>query len=85
MHTLCVGNAWGEAALLLSSGKKGCRSALPSSSLLPGAAAQVSAGGAQGASSAGGGAGGGGAGGGAGASKASNSASLRFCNMRVTE
>jgi ATP-dependent Clp protease protease subunit len=34
VHTLCVGNAWGEAALLLSSGKKGCRSALPSSSLM---------------------------------------------------
>ena len=34
VHTLCVGNAWGEAALLLSSGKKGCRSALPSSSIM---------------------------------------------------
>ena len=28
------GSAWGEAALLLSSGKKGCRSALPSSSIM---------------------------------------------------
>ncbi|KAK8948171.1 hypothetical protein KSP40_PGU014707 [Platanthera guangdongensis] len=34
IFTLCVGNAWGEAALLLSSGAKGNRAALPSSSIM---------------------------------------------------
>lgn len=34
IFTLCVGNAWGEAALLLAAGKKGNRSALPSSSIM---------------------------------------------------
>ncbi|GJP42230.1 hypothetical protein CLOM_g1821 [Closterium sp. NIES-68] len=34
IFTLCVGNAWGEAALLLSAGSKGNRSALPSSSIM---------------------------------------------------
>ncbi|KAJ9707024.1 hypothetical protein PVL29_002142 [Vitis rotundifolia] len=31
---LCVGNAWGEAALLLAAGAKGNRSALPSSTIM---------------------------------------------------
>lgn len=34
IFTLCVGNAWGEAALLLAAGAKGNRSALPSSSIM---------------------------------------------------
>lgn len=34
IHTLCVGNAWGEAALLLSAGEKGFRAALPSSTIM---------------------------------------------------
>jgi len=34
IHTLCVGNAWGEAALLLSSGSKGNRAALPSATIM---------------------------------------------------
>ncbi|KAK1374883.1 ATP-dependent Clp protease proteolytic subunit [Heracleum sosnowskyi] len=34
IFTLCVGNAWGEAALLLASGAKGNRSALPSSTIM---------------------------------------------------
>ncbi|XP_057977167.1 ATP-dependent Clp protease proteolytic subunit-related protein 4, chloroplastic [Malania oleifera] len=34
IFTLCVGNAWGEAALLLSAGAKGNRSALPSSTIM---------------------------------------------------
>mmetsp|Transcript_37326 Transcript_37326/g.71551 ORF Transcript_37326/g.71551 Transcript_37326/m.71551 type:complete len:258 (+) Transcript_37326:75-848(+) len=34
IHTLCVGNAWGEAALLLSSGEKGFRATLPSSTIM---------------------------------------------------
>mmetsp|Transcript_44446 Transcript_44446/g.74137 ORF Transcript_44446/g.74137 Transcript_44446/m.74137 type:complete len:277 (-) Transcript_44446:362-1192(-) len=34
IHTLCVGNAWGEAALLLSSGEKGYRASLPSATLM---------------------------------------------------
>lgn len=34
IHTLCVGNAWGEAALLLSAGEKGFRGALPSSTIM---------------------------------------------------
>nr|XP_043628022.1 ATP-dependent Clp protease proteolytic subunit-related protein 4, chloroplastic [Erigeron canadensis] len=34
IFTLCVGNAWGEAALLLASGSKGNRSALPSSTIM---------------------------------------------------
>lgn len=34
IFTLCVGNAWGEAALLLSAGSKGNRSALPSSTIM---------------------------------------------------
>lgn len=34
IFTLCVGNAWGEAALLLSAGAKGNRAALPSSTIM---------------------------------------------------
>ncbi|MCO5547263.1 hypothetical protein L7F22_000708 [Adiantum nelumboides] len=34
IFTLCVGNAWGEAALLLSAGAKGNRTALPSSTIM---------------------------------------------------
>jgi ATP-dependent Clp protease protease subunit len=34
IHTLAVGNAWGEAALLLCSGNPGKRSALPSASIM---------------------------------------------------
>jgi len=33
MHTVCVGKAWGNAAMLLASGKKGCRHSLPHSSI----------------------------------------------------
>ncbi|KAF6135409.1 hypothetical protein GIB67_027283 [Kingdonia uniflora] len=34
IFTLCVGNAWGEAALLLAAGAEGNRSALPSSTIM---------------------------------------------------
>ncbi|KAJ4848062.1 hypothetical protein Tsubulata_015847 [Turnera subulata] len=34
IHTLCVGNAWGEAALLLAAGAKGKRAALPSANIM---------------------------------------------------
>ncbi|KAI4369984.1 hypothetical protein MLD38_018372 [Melastoma candidum] len=34
IFTLCVGNAWGEASLLLAAGAKGNRSALPSSTIM---------------------------------------------------
>lgn len=34
IFTLCVGHAWGEAALILASGKKGHRTALPSSTIM---------------------------------------------------
>ncbi|KAH9776963.1 ATP-dependent clp protease proteolytic subunit-related protein 4 [Citrus sinensis] len=34
IFTLCVGNAWGEAALLLGAGAKGNRAALPSSTIM---------------------------------------------------
>ncbi|KAJ0105521.1 hypothetical protein Patl1_18364 [Pistacia atlantica] len=34
IFTLCVGNAWGEAALLLAAGAGGNRSALPSSTIM---------------------------------------------------
>ncbi|OVA19793.1 ClpP [Macleaya cordata] len=34
IFSLCVGNAWGEAALLLAAGAKGNRSALPSSTIM---------------------------------------------------
>lgn len=34
IFTLCVGNAWGEAAMLLAAGSKGNRSALPSSTIM---------------------------------------------------
>ncbi|GLT91138.1 hypothetical protein SLE2022_090410 [Rubroshorea leprosula] len=34
IFTLCVGNAWGEAAMLLAAGAKGNRSALPSSTIM---------------------------------------------------
>ncbi|CAD5195564.1 unnamed protein product [Musa acuminata subsp. malaccensis] len=34
IFTLCVGNGWGEAALLLAAGSKGNRAALPSSSTI---------------------------------------------------
>lgn len=34
IFTLCVGNAWGEAALLLAAGAPGNRSALPSSTIM---------------------------------------------------
>ncbi|KAH9315285.1 hypothetical protein KI387_023912, partial [Taxus chinensis] len=34
IYTLCVGHAWGEAALLLAAGAKGYRAALPSASIM---------------------------------------------------
>lgn len=34
IHTLCVGNAWGEASMLLAAGAKGHRGALPSASVM---------------------------------------------------
>lgn len=34
VFTLCVGNAWGEAALLLAAGSKGNRAALPSANIM---------------------------------------------------
>lgn len=34
IFTLCVGNAWGEAALLLSAGAKGNRACLPSATIM---------------------------------------------------
>jgi len=34
IFTLCVGNAWGEAALLLAAGSKGNRSTLPSATIM---------------------------------------------------
>ncbi|KAM7494030.1 hypothetical protein LguiB_028639 [Lonicera macranthoides] len=34
IFTLCVGNAWGEAALILAAGSRGNRAALPSSSIM---------------------------------------------------
>jgi len=34
LFSLCVGNAWGEAALLLAAGAKGNRAALPSSTIM---------------------------------------------------
>lgn len=34
IHTLCVGNAWGEAAMLLAAGAKGNRAALPSATIM---------------------------------------------------
>mmetsp|Transcript_63794 Transcript_63794/g.154243 ORF Transcript_63794/g.154243 Transcript_63794/m.154243 type:complete len:253 (+) Transcript_63794:96-854(+) len=34
VHTVAVGTAWGEAAMLLSSGEKGHRAALPSASIM---------------------------------------------------
>jgi len=34
IYTLCIGNAFGEAAMLLSSGKKGHRAALPSATIM---------------------------------------------------
>ncbi|GAB2209700.1 hypothetical protein Droror1_Dr00026922 [Drosera rotundifolia] len=34
IYTLCVGHAWGEAALLLASGEPGHRAALPSSTIM---------------------------------------------------
>lgn len=34
VHTVAVGTAWGEAAMLLASGTKGHRAALPSSSIM---------------------------------------------------
>eukprot|EP00270_Netrium_digitus_P021768 TRINITY_DN952_c0_g1_i1.p1 TRINITY_DN952_c0_g1~~TRINITY_DN952_c0_g1_i1.p1 ORF type:complete len:345 (+),score=57.91 TRINITY_DN952_c0_g1_i1:124-1035(+) len=34
IFTLCVGNAWGEAAMLLAAGAKGNRAALPSSTIM---------------------------------------------------
>ena len=34
IHTVCVGKAYGNAAMLLASGKKGCRYALPHSSIM---------------------------------------------------
>ncbi|EMS61026.1 ATP-dependent Clp protease proteolytic subunit-related protein 4, chloroplastic [Triticum urartu] len=34
IFTLCIGNAWGEAALLLAAGAKGNRAALPSSTIM---------------------------------------------------
>eukprot|EP00873_Tetraselmis_striata_P002683 jgi/Tetstr1/422947/TSEL_013726.t1 len=34
VHTLCVGQAFGNAAMLLASGKKGCRFALPNSRIM---------------------------------------------------
>lgn len=34
VHTLCIGTAFGEAAILLASGAPGCRAALPSATLM---------------------------------------------------
>lgn len=34
IFTLCVGNAWGEAALLLAAGSRGNRAALPSATIM---------------------------------------------------
>ena len=34
VHTVAVGTAWGEAAMLLASGEKGHRAALPSASIM---------------------------------------------------
>jgi len=34
VHTVAVGTAWGEAAMLLASGEKGNRAALPSASIM---------------------------------------------------
>ena len=34
VHTVCIGKAYGNAAMLLASGKKGCRYALPNSSIM---------------------------------------------------
>lgn len=34
IFTLCIGNAWGEASLLLAAGAKGNRAALPSSTIM---------------------------------------------------
>jgi ATP-dependent Clp protease protease subunit len=34
IFTLCVGNAWGEAALLLAAGSKGNRATLPSATIM---------------------------------------------------
>jgi ATP-dependent Clp protease protease subunit len=34
MHTVCVGKAWGNAAMLLASGKKGFRHSLPHASIM---------------------------------------------------
>ena len=34
IHTVCVGTAWGEAAMLLAAGEKGHRAALPSSTIM---------------------------------------------------
>jgi len=34
IHTVCIGKAYGNAAMLLASGKKGCRYALPNSSIM---------------------------------------------------
>ena len=34
VHTLCVGTAWGEAAMLLAAGEKGNRVCLPTSSIM---------------------------------------------------
>jgi len=34
VHTVAVGTAWGEAAMLLASGAKGHRSALPAASIM---------------------------------------------------
>jgi ATP-dependent Clp protease protease subunit len=34
IHTVCIGKAYGNAAMLLASGKKGCRYALPHSSIM---------------------------------------------------
>ena len=34
IHTLCVGTAWGEAAMLLAAGEQGHRAALPAASIM---------------------------------------------------
>lgn len=34
IHTVTIGNAWGEAAILLAAGKQGRRAALPSASIM---------------------------------------------------
>jgi len=34
VYTVCVGTAWGEAAMLLAAGEKGHRAALPSSTIM---------------------------------------------------